>query len=166
MTRIRTVALTTACLLAVTVAAVSAPPSRAKARPRKCPADKVVIGGHDIAKILAMLGAKRELGASDDQLRAYSSHFDRSDPNKDGKHTRAEYVDGGSFMTPQARAGIFGATDNNADDIATRVEYVLNRAITDEAKAIVSRTDTDKNGKVTRRWRVRCMMRSTPTATA
>lgn len=53
-------------------------------------------------------------------------------------------------MTPQARAGIFGATDNNADGIATRVEYVLNRTLTDEAKAIVQRTDADKNGKVTR----------------
>ena len=126
------------------------PKGKGKPKGRKCPADKIEIGGHDIAEILVMLGAKRELGASDDQLRAYSSHFDRSDPNKDGKHTRAEYVDGGSFMTPQARAGIFGATDNNGDDIATRVEYVLNRIITDEAKAIVQRTDADKNGKVTR----------------
>ena len=126
------------------------PQGPGKAQPRKCPADRVAIGGHGIANILTMLGARRELGASDDQLRAYASHFDRSDPNKDGKHTRAEYVDGGTYMTPRARAGIFGATDNNADGIATRVEYVLNRCITDEAKAIVQRTDADKNGKVTR----------------
>ena len=139
--------LTVTCLL-VAAEAASAPP--AKARPRKCPADEIVIGGHDVGKILTILGAKREAGTSDDRLRAYGSHFDRSDPNKDAKHTRAEYVDGGSFMTPQARAGIFGATDNNADGIVTRVEYVLNRAITDEAKAIVQRTDADKNGKVTR----------------
>ncbi|MBL7223954.1 MAG: EF-hand domain-containing protein [Candidatus Brocadiae bacterium] len=97
-----------------------------------------------------MLGARRDVGATDEQLRAYASHFDRSDPNHDGKHTRAEYVDGGRYMTPQARAGIFGATDNNADDVVTRAEYVLNRTITDEAKAIVQRTDSDKNGKVTR----------------
>ncbi|NQT53090.1 hypothetical protein HQ576_13615 [bacterium] len=127
---------------------VAAP--KPKAQPRKCPADKVEIGGHDIAKVLAMLGAKRDVGATDEQLRAYASHFDRSDPNHDGKHTRAEYVEGGRYMTPQARAGIFRATDSNADDVVTRVEYVLNRIITDEAKAIVQRTDSDKDGKVTR----------------
>ena len=148
---IRTVALTAACLF-LAAAVVSAPPAKPgpKARPRKCPADKLAIGGHDIAKILTMLGAKRDVGATDDQVRSYASHFDRSDANRDGKHTRAEYVEGGSFMTPQARAGIFGATDNNADGVATRVEYVLNRIITDEAKTIVQRTDADKNGKVTR----------------
>jgi len=126
------------------------PPGRPGSQPRKCPADKVEIGGHEIAEILKMLGAKREPGATDEQLRGYVSHFDRSDPNHDGKHTRAEYVDGGVYMTPQARAGIFGATDNNADGVATRVEYVLNRIITDEAKSIVQRTDLDKDGKVTR----------------
>lgn len=146
MTRIRIVALTAACLFAA--AALSAPAP--KAQPRKCPADKVEIGGHEIAKILTMLGAKRDVGATDEQLRSYASHFDRSDPDRDGKHTRAEYVDGGRYMTPQARAGIFGATDNNADDVVTRVEYVLNRIITDEAKAIVQRTDADRNGEVTR----------------
>jgi len=150
MTCIRTLILASACLFAVTVGAVSAPPAKVKGKGRKCPADKVVIGRHDIAKILAMLGAKCEVGTSDEQLLAYASHFDRSDPNHDGKQTRAEYVDGGSYMTPQARAGIFGATDNNADGVATRVEYVLNRCITDEAKAIVQATDADKNGKVTR----------------
>jgi len=148
MTCMRTVGLAAACLFAA--AALSAPPPKPKAQPRKCPADKVEIGGHDIAEILAMLGAKRDVGATDEQLRAYARHFDRSDPNRDGEHTRAEYVEGGSFMTPQARAGIFGATDNNADDVVTRVEYVLNRIITDEAKAIVQRTDSDKSGKVTR----------------
>jgi len=146
MTYIRTVAFTGACLLAA--AALSAPPP--KPQPRKCPADTVEIGGHDIAKILEMLGARRDLGATDQQVRSYASHFDRSDPNHDGKHTRAEYVDGGRYMTPQARAGIFGATDNNADGVVTRAEYVLNRIITDEAKRIVQGTDADKNGKVTR----------------
>jgi Ca2+-binding EF-hand superfamily protein len=151
MTHIRTIALSLVCLL-LTSAAVAAAPSKARPKPkaRKCPADKVVIGGQDIAKILTMLGAKCEAGASDKQVAAYASHFDRSDPNHDGKHTRAEYVDGGTFMNPRARAGIFGATDNNADGVATRAEYVLNRIITDEAKGIVQKTDADKNGKITR----------------
>ncbi|MDP6636591.1 MAG: hypothetical protein QGG42_16960 [Phycisphaerae bacterium] len=151
MIRIRIFILTVVCLL-VAAAGFSARPvgSKPKAQPRKCPADKVVICGHDIVKVLEMLGAKRQAGASDNQIRSYASHFDRSDPNHDGKHTRAEYVDGGKYMTPRARAGIFGATDNNADGLVTRTEYVLNRIITDEAKAIVGKTDADKNGKVTR----------------
>ena len=127
-----------------------APPRPKIVTAGKCPAEKVVIGGHDIAEILAMLGAKRDVGATDDQVRSYASHFGRSDRNRDGKHTWAEYVEGGSYMTPQARAGIFGAADNNADGVVTRVEYVLNRIITDEAKTIVQRTDADNNGKVTR----------------
>jgi len=148
---VRTVALFAACLSLASSAVLAGPPkARPKPQPRKCPADKITIGGHDIAEILKMLGAKRDIGVSDEQVRSYASHFDRSDPNRDGKQTRAEYVDGGTFMTPQARAGIFGATDNNADGVATRAEYVLNRIITDEAKEIVQRTDADKNGKVTR----------------
>jgi len=149
MTRIRVFVSGAVCLL-VFAAALSGPPAGTtpKAKPRKCPADKVAICGQDIARVLAMLGAKRQ--ASDNQIRSYMAHFDRSDPNRDGKHSRAEYVDGGKFMNPRARAGIFGAADNNADGTVTRAEYLLNRIITDEAKAIVQRTDADKNGKVTR----------------
>ena len=151
MASVRTVVSTVACLLAVAVAVSAASPKgKPKAQPRACPAEKVEIGGHDIAKILTMLGAARDVGAPDEQVRSYASHFDRTDPNRDGKHTRAEYVEGGTYMTPQARAGIFGAADNNADGVVTRVEYVLNRIITDEAKTIVQRTDADKDGKVTR----------------
>ena len=151
MAFIRSVGVTVACLLVVAVAVSAAPPkAKPKPKPRACPADTIEIGGHDIAKILTMLGATRDVGATDEQVRSYASHFDRTDPNRDGKHTRAEYVEGGTYMTPQARAGIFGAADNNADGVVTRVEYVLNRTITDEAKAIVQRTDADKNGKVTR----------------
>ncbi|MBT3199456.1 MAG: hypothetical protein HN350_06025 [Phycisphaerales bacterium] len=150
MTHIRPIVLSIMCLIVVASATAAKPTSRPKAKPRKCPADKVVIGGYDIADILKMLGAKRQAGASDDQLRAYVNHFNRSDPNHDGKQTRDEYVNKGKYMNPRARAGIFGATDNNADDVATQTEYVLNRIITDEAKSIVQKTDTDKNGKVTR----------------
>ncbi len=123
--------------------------SKPQAEGRKCPADKVVIGGQDVATILAMLGAKRDVGASDEQLRSYANHFDRTDPNHDGQHTRVEYVERGGYMTPQARAGIFRAADNNADGVVTRTEYVLNRIITDEAKGIVQQTDADKDGRVT-----------------
>jgi Ca2+-binding EF-hand superfamily protein len=51
-------------------------------------------------------------------------------------------------MTPQARAGIFRAADGNADGVVTKAEYILNRIITDEAKAIVQGMDDDKDGLV------------------
>ncbi|MAI32860.1 MAG: hypothetical protein CMM07_14460 [Rhodopirellula sp.] len=61
----------------------------------------------------------------------YSNLFHRTDPNRDGQHTKEEYVDGGRYLTPQARAGIFTASDENHDGVVTRSEYVLNRIITD-----------------------------------
>lgn len=149
MTRVHVLALPSAFLL-VASAAMSERPATASPAPRTGPAESIVIGGVDIEGVLTLLGARRELGVSDDQLRDYASHFDRSDPDGDRKQTRAEYVDGGVYITSQARAGIFGATDNNADGIMTKVEYVLNRCITDEAKAIVQRTDADRGGEVTR----------------
>ena len=103
-----------------------------------------------VADVLSRLGARLEQGASANSLDDYSRHFDRTDPNRDGKHTREEYVEKGVYMTPQARAGIFRAADGNADGVVTRSEYVLNRIITDEAKAIVQGMDEDGNGLVER----------------
>ncbi|MHC4249528.1 MAG: ADP-ribosylglycohydrolase family protein [Planctomycetota bacterium] len=119
-------------------------------RGRKCPADKITVGGRDVIEILDALNATRDAGATDKQLVSYSRHFDRSDSDGDGRHSRKEYVERGSFMTPQARSGIFGAADNNADGFVTRAEYLLNRIITDEAKGIVQRTDADRNGRIVR----------------
>ncbi len=151
MTSIRTTVLLSVVAI-ISALAIAAPPAggKPKPKPRKCPADAVVIAGKPIAKILTMLGAKREAGATDKQLLAYVSHYNRCDVDKDGKVTRKEYVEKGKHMNPRARAGIFGATDNNADGIATRVEYVLNRIITDEAKGIVQKCDANKDGKITR----------------
>ena len=104
------------------------------------------VGGVAVANILQRLGAKQEQGSTVKELDDYSSHFDRTDPNRDGKHTRKEYVDNGVYMTPQARAGIFRAADGNADGVVTRAEYVLNRIITDEAKTIVQGMDDDSDG--------------------
>jgi len=124
--------------------------SAAEAKPRKCPADRVTIGGKDVLEILRLLGAKQENGATDIQLTAYGKHFDGIDADRDEKHSRKEYVEHGRYLTPQARRGIFAAADNNADSFVTRVEYILNRIVTDEAKGIVQRTDTDKDGKITK----------------
>jgi len=49
-----------------------------------------------------------------------------------------------------AWAGFFGAADGNADGVVSKAEYVLNRIITDEAKAIVAAMDDDRDGKVER----------------
>lgn len=141
--------------MAMLIAGSSAgePPSTtndAARRGRKCPADPIQVGGRDIQEVFRALDVQREAGATDEELVGYSKQFDRSDANRDGKHSRKEYVEDAGYMTPQARHGIFGASDNNADDLVTRVEYVLNRIITDEAKGIVQSTDKDRNGRVTR----------------
>lgn len=119
------------------------PPSPARSTPSK-------VGGVAVADVLQRLGAKLERGTASKELDDYSNHFDRTDLNRDGKHTREEYVDKGGYMTPEARAGIFRAADGNADGVVTQAEYVLNRIITDEAKAIVQEMDDDEDGLVER----------------
>jgi len=106
------------------------------------------VGGVAVDDVLQRLGAKQEDAVEAEELDAYSRHFDQTDFNRDGRHSREEYVDKGSFLTPQARAGIFRAADGNADGIVTRDEYVLNRVITDEAKTIVRGMDDDRDGLV------------------
>jgi Ca2+-binding EF-hand superfamily protein len=132
------------CVVVVSAQAVCAqPPSPTRSAP-------LMVGRVPVADILQRLGAKLEQRSEAKELDAYSSHFDRMDTNRDGKHTKAEYVERGGYMTPQARAGIFRAADGNADGVVTRAEYVLNRIITDEAKAIVQGMDDDKDGLVER----------------
>ena len=135
------------CMVAISAisnqAVYAQPPSPARSAPSK-------VGHVPVADVLQRLGAKLERGSAAKELDSYSSHFDRMDTNRDGKHTRAEYVDKGGYMTPQARAGIFRAADGNADGVVTKAEYVLNRIITDEAKAIVQGMDDDQDGLVER----------------
>ena len=100
-----------------------------------------------------MLGAKRKEDGSRRRPVAGLREATSTGPTriKDGRHTRAEYVERWRlYDAPGAGRASFGATDNNADGIATRTEYVLNRVITDEAKGIVQRTDADQDGRVTR----------------
>ena len=106
------------------------------------------IGDVPVADVMGRLGAKFEGGASQKLLQDYANTFDRTDPNRDGKHSRKEYVEGGRYMTPQARAGIFRAADENSDGVVTRSEYVLNRIITDEGKEIIQGMDDDRDGMV------------------
>ncbi len=119
------------------------------AQPVSAPAATVtLIGDVPAAEILARLGAKFEAGTSLKLLDEYANHFDRTDPNRDGKHTQQEYVERGRYMTAQARAGIFRAADENNDGVVTRSEYVLNRIITDEAKGIIQGMNDSRSGRV------------------
>ena len=129
MAAIRTILLTFACDRFLCLPPVAGADAGGPAG-RKCPADRVVIGGHDVLDIFEMLGVKRETGVTDGELVRYSKNFDRSDANRDGRHSRTEYIENGRHMNPLARRGIFGAADSNADGFVTRVEYVLNRIIT------------------------------------
>ena len=119
------------------------PPTPATSKP-------VLVGKVPVADILKRLGAKLEQGTPGRELDHYSSQFDREDRNRDGKHSRQEYVEQGRYLTPQARSGIFRAADGNSDGVVTKDEYILNRIITDEAKIIVQRMDDDRDTYVER----------------
>ncbi|MEE3373059.1 MAG: hypothetical protein VX346_27245 [Planctomycetota bacterium] len=108
------------------------------------------VSGIDVADILEFLGARLEHGATTANLRVYAVQFDRTDLNGDGKHSRSEYIDGGRYLTPQARSGIFRAADGNHDGQVTRSEYILNRIITDEAKEILEARDENRNRQIER----------------
>ncbi len=123
--------------------------SRRPSEPKQpMPAHPTMVNGIPGIDLMKRLGAKFELGVSLREIDNYSNLFDRTDPNRDGQHTKEEYVDGGRYMTPQARAGIFNASDENHDGVVTRSEYVLNRIITDEGKSIIQAMDKNKNGLV------------------
>ncbi len=109
-----------------------------------------MVGKTPVTDILLQLGAKLEGETTAKELDDYLIHFDRADQNRDGKHTKKEYIETGRYLTPQARAGIFRAADGNSDGFVTTAEYVLNRIITDEGKAIVQGMDDDNDGLVER----------------
>jgi len=100
-------------------------------------------------EIVILLGAKIWDGVSERQIENYRRVFGFGDADKDGRHSKKEYIENGRYMTPQARQGIFKASDANNDGFVTQAEYVENRIITDEAKQIFSEMDADQNGKLT-----------------
>ncbi len=108
------------------------------------------IDNHPAIEILRKLGATLETKISLTELNGYLNSFDRTDPNRDGFHSKEEYIEQGRYMTPQARAGIFRAADGNSDGVVSRSEYVLNRIITDEGKNIIQGMDDNQNGLVER----------------
>ena len=91
---------------------------------------------------------KTYAGTSFEQIRS-TSFIAPIDVNKDGRHSRKEYVDGGRHLTPEARAGIFQASDTDRDGFVSEKEYVENRVITDQAKELFVSIDSDGDGRLT-----------------
>ncbi|MCP4608160.1 MAG: hypothetical protein GY845_05545 [Planctomycetes bacterium] len=114
------------------------------------PEAAITIAGHNAQEIVKLLGAKLDGGVTHQKLDSYNRIFGFGDTNKDGQHSKAEYIDGGRYMTPQTRAMIFKAADSNKDEVVTRKEYIINRIITDEAKEIMAGFDSDKNGSISK----------------
>ena len=104
----------------------------------------------DGGSVLKRLGAKMGEGVSARDLANYGVHFESVDRDGDGKHSPTEFIDQGFYLTPIARRGIFRAADTDSDGFVTRSEYILNRIITDEAKAIVQAMDDNGDGVVQR----------------
>lgn len=108
------------------------------------------VGGKHPRSILRSLGGKMEDAVSSAQLTNYARHFSRIDKDGDGRHSKAEFIEKGNYLNPQARRGIFGAADNDQDGFVTEAEYTLNRIITDEGKAIMQAMDDNKDGTIQR----------------
>ena len=101
-------------------------------------------------EIVNLLGAKIWEDVNERQIKNYRRVFGFGDTDKDGRHSKKEYIENGRYMTPKARQGIFRASDTNNDGFVTEAEYVENRIITDEAKIIFDEMDADLNGKLTK----------------
>jgi Ca2+-binding EF-hand superfamily protein len=108
------------------------------------------LGGKTPLEILTMLGAQGEDGVQPEKLKEYRRIFGFLDADNDGDLSTKEFVEDGRYMTRQARQGIFRASDANGDGVVSEEEYVRNRIITDEARAILTKMDEDGDGKVTR----------------
>ena len=106
------------------------------------------IGGHSPRQILNLFGYRGVLGITDQQVAGYRRVFGFGDANRDGRHSKKEYIEDGFYLTKQARQGIFRASDSDGDGFVTEVEYVINRMITDEAKEIFHKLDTNKDNKL------------------
>lgn len=98
---------------------------------------------------LKILGASDPDKVSIEQIASYLQVFDRLDTDADGTHSFKEYVTDGTYLNEQARTGIFRASDSDKDGSVSRDEYIENRIITDEAKAIMARADADSDGTIT-----------------
>ena len=107
------------------------------------------IGGVSTREILQLFGAKGRHGGTERELANYRRVFGFTDADRDGRHSKKEYIENGAYLTPQSRRGIFQASDSNNDGFVSEAEYVENRLITDEAKLIFGGMDSDGNNRLT-----------------
>ncbi len=128
---------------------VPARPDRPSAPSDRNPLAVGKIGGLSPLEIVQMFGLRGIDGVSDRVMSGYRRIFGFTDVNKDGRHSRKEYVDGGRHLTPEARAGIFQASDTDRDGFVSEKEYVENRVITDQAKELFVSIDSDGDGRLT-----------------
>ena len=56
---------------------------------------------------LKLFGAKGRHGGTESELANYRRVFGFSDTDKDGQHSKKEYIDYAAYLTPQSRQGIF-----------------------------------------------------------
>ena len=105
-------------------------------------------GVPDPKTVLRLMGAKGQDGVSTDKVEEYRNLFSRLDENADGCLTRHEYVERGRYATRRVRAAIFAATDRDTNSCVSCQEYVENRIITDEAKLIMRKLDSDGDGMI------------------
>ena len=110
---------------------------------------KVLIGGHTPRQILVMFKFKGLLAVTDNQWASYRRVFGFLDADRDGRHSKQEYIVNGVHMNEQSRRGIFAASDSDRDGYVSEAEYVHNRIITDEAKEIFYRMDTNRDSRLT-----------------
>ena len=110
---------------------------------------KVLIGGHTPRQILVMFKFKGLLAVTDNQWASYRRVFGFLDADRDGRHSKQEYIVNGVHMNEQSRRGIFAASDSDRDGYVSEAEYVHNRIITDEAKEIFYRMDTNRDSRIT-----------------
>ena len=110
---------------------------------------KVLIGGHTPRQILVMFKFKGLLAVTDNQWASYRRVFGFLDADRDGRHSKQEYIVNGVHMNEQSRRGIFAASDSDRDGYVSEAEYVHNRIITDEAKRIFEEMDANRNGRLT-----------------
>lgn len=101
-------------------------------------------------RALTLVGAKGRNAGTPERVEEYHGHFNRIDLNRNGLLSHEEFVVKGDYLNERSRGGIFRASDSNQDGSVSREEYVLNRRITDEAKAIMGRADVDRDGQVSR----------------
>ncbi len=110
---------------------------------------KVLIGGHTPRQILVMFKFKGLVAITDGQWASYRRVFGFLDADRDGRHSKQEYIVNGVHMNEQSRRGIFAASDSDKDGYVSEAEYVHNRIITDEAKEIFYRMDSNHDSRLT-----------------